>query len=192
MQGLRCKSLRTVSRCPKSPASAITRNRPNTSLKVPCGRVSPPNTPCLVPSIQRVCSEVCHVGKRPLFSKRFPKQTPSLQRQRQCPHQPETTQPPELHAAVPHSRCTLALTLSPSATSQIFSPVHGSMVGNVLPLTESFHSLLMKICKQIQLPNLKNTPFYRRGVKSSRVCRSGMTRERGSALLYMRLQQTQL
>ena len=35
--------------------------------------------------------------------------------------------------------------LSPSATSQIFSPVAGLMVGKVFPLTASRHSLLMKI-----------------------------------------------
>ena len=38
------------------------------------------------------------------------------------------------------------LTLSPSATSQIFSSVTGFIVGNVFPLTESTNSLLMKSC----------------------------------------------
>ena len=37
------------------------------------------------------------------------------------------------------------LTLSPSATSHIFSSVAGFKVGNVFPLTESTHSLLIKI-----------------------------------------------
>ena len=36
------------------------------------------------------------------------------------------------------------LTLSPSATSQIFSSVTGFIVGNVFPLTESTNSLLIK------------------------------------------------
>lgn len=39
-------------------------------------------------------------------------------------------------------------TLSPSATSQIFSPVAGLKVGKVFPLTEFFHSLLIKICEK--------------------------------------------
>ena len=38
------------------------------------------------------------------------------------------------------------LTLSPSATSQIFSSVTGFMVANVFPLAESTYSLLMKSC----------------------------------------------
>lgn len=41
------------------------------------------------------------------------------------------------------------LTLSPSATSQIFWPVAGLMVGKVFPLAESTNSLLMKSWKLI-------------------------------------------
>lgn len=37
-------------------------------------------------------------------------------------------------------------TLSASSTSQILTPVAGLTVGNVLPLQEGSHSLLMKIC----------------------------------------------
>lgn len=39
-------------------------------------------------------------------------------------------------------------TLSPSATSQIFSPVAGLKVGNVFPLTEFTHTLLIKSCEE--------------------------------------------
>lgn len=38
------------------------------------------------------------------------------------------------------------VTLSASCTSQICSPVDGLYAGNTFPLTESCHSLLMKIC----------------------------------------------
>ena len=38
------------------------------------------------------------------------------------------------------------LTLSPSSTWQMISSVAGLKTGNFLPLTESCHSLLMKIC----------------------------------------------
>lgn len=38
------------------------------------------------------------------------------------------------------------LTLSASSTSQIFTPVAGLKVGNVLPLQDLCHSLLIKIC----------------------------------------------
>ena len=58
------------------------------------------------------------------------------------------------------------LTLSPSATSHIFSSVTGLIVGNVLPLTESTYSLLINSCQEkkeedsatgMQLvPNLEN------------------------------------
>lgn len=38
------------------------------------------------------------------------------------------------------------LTLSASSTSQILTPVAGLKVGNVLPLLDVCHSLLIKIC----------------------------------------------
>lgn len=40
------------------------------------------------------------------------------------------------------------LTLSPSATWQITSPVDGSIVGKDFPLTESLNSLLINICRK--------------------------------------------
>ena len=44
-------------------------------------------------------------------------------------------------------RKTVIYTLSPSVTSQITFPLEGLIVGNVFPLTESHHSLLMKSWK---------------------------------------------
>ena len=50
---------------------------------------------------------------------------------------------------------TISQTLSPSATSHIFSPVAGLIVGNVLPLTESTNLLLMKTYTWIHVQNSK-------------------------------------
>lgn len=44
--------------------------------------------------------------------------------------------------------CCRECTLSASWTSQICSPVAGLQAGKTFPLTESCHSLLMKICRE--------------------------------------------
>uniref|UniRef100_A0A1X7V4S2 Uncharacterized protein n=1 Tax=Amphimedon queenslandica TaxID=400682 RepID=A0A1X7V4S2_AMPQE len=50
---------------------------------------------------------------------------------------------PSLNASLAASTALSTSALSPSETSHIFSPSVGLMVGKVLPLTESTHSLLM-------------------------------------------------
>ena len=51
---------------------------------------------------------------------------------------------PSLKASLAAETALSTSALSPSATSQILSPVAGLMVAKVFPLTESTHSLLMK------------------------------------------------
>lgn len=54
------------------------------------------------------------------------------------------------------------LTLSPSSTWQMTSSVAGLRTGNFLPLTESCHSLFMKICDdRKQIKSLKYAPRWR-------------------------------
>lgn len=50
--------------------------------------------------------------------------------------------------SIPRTSEDVQFTLSASWTSQICSPVDGLHAGNTFPLTESCHSLLMKICRE--------------------------------------------
>merc|ERR1711909_211826 len=53
---------------------------------------------------------------------------------------------PSSNAALAAATALSTSALSPSWTSMIFSPVDGLIVGNVFPLTELTHSLLMNNC----------------------------------------------